>query len=51
MITSVPVSANSYMFAHGTRPAAMPRVTSAARCSAQASTVIATPTRSAGDRP
>ena len=48
---SVPVSANSYMLAHGTRPAARPRSTWRVRCSAHASTVIATPTRSAGERP
>ena len=32
---SVPVIENSYMLAHGTRAAAMPRSTSAPRCSTQ----------------
>ena len=48
---SVPVRANSYMLAHGTRPAARPRSTVAVRCSTHASTVMATPTRNAGERP
>ena len=44
-MSSVPVSANSYMFDHGTRPAAMPRVTSAARWNRHASTVSDVPMR------
>ena len=35
----VPVRANSYMFDHGTRPAAMPRVTSPATWKRKPSTV------------
>ena len=52
-MSSVPVSANSYMFAHGTRPAAMPRSHVGGEvAAASASTVSATcRSRSAGERP
>ena len=45
---SVPVIANSYMFAHGTRPAAMPRSTAALACSAAPRAIRAMPVRAAG---
>ena len=40
-MSAVAVSVNSNMLAHGTRPAATPRKTTAPTCSTQASTVIA----------
>jgi hypothetical protein len=44
-MSMVPVRANSYMFDHGTRPAAMPRVTSPPTWNRNASQVSEVPMR------